>query len=95
MAPVFLRLFITGNSARSRSAIQRVQAVVNRLPADHVALEIIDILENPAAADAARILATPSLVRIHPQPSIRVVGDMSDESVLQAVVEGPISRYVN
>ena len=42
-------------------------------------LEIIDVLEQPQAAEDARILATPTLIKQLPPPLRRVIGDLSDK----------------
>lgn len=42
-------------------------------------LEIIDVLEHPQAAEDARILATPTLIKQLPPPLRRVIGDLSDK----------------
>ena len=41
-------------------------------------LEIIDVLEQPEAAETDRILATPTLIKQLPPPLRRVIGDLSD-----------------
>ena len=43
------------------------------------ALEIVDVLENPGAAETDKILATPTLVKQLPPPLRRVIGDLSDK----------------
>jgi circadian clock protein KaiB len=42
-------------------------------------LEIIDVLENPQAAEDEKILATPTLIKQLPPPLRRVIGDLSDK----------------
>jgi circadian clock protein KaiB len=41
-------------------------------------LDVIDVLERPQAAEDARILATPTLVKELPLPARRIIGDLSD-----------------
>ncbi|MCC7207125.1 MAG: circadian clock KaiB family protein [Anaerolineae bacterium] len=72
-----LRLFVTGQTSRAERAIQTATAICVRLDADASCLEIIDILEQPQAAEQEHILATPTLVRESPLPRRRVVGDLS------------------
>ena len=45
-------------------------------------LEVIDVLRRAAEAEAAGILATPTLLREHPAPAVRIVGDLTDEAAL-------------
>jgi circadian clock protein KaiB len=39
---------------------------------------VIDVLEQPELAEADKILATPTLIRILPPPLRRIIGDLSD-----------------
>jgi len=64
----------TPSSDRAVAAIEQLRAV---LPGD-VAVDVVDVGEHPAIAEAERILATPMLVRTAPAPVRRVVGDLSD-----------------
>jgi circadian clock protein KaiB len=41
-------------------------------------LAVIDVLEQPQAAEEEKILATPTLVKELPPPARRVIGDLSD-----------------
>jgi circadian clock protein KaiB len=38
---------------------------------------VIDVLEDPEAAEAHRVLATPTAIRVSPLPECRLVGDLS------------------
>ena len=74
---VSLRLFVAGRSTpRSTRALDRLRAVLaeHRPDAD---LEVIDVLERPDLADHHRILATPTLVRLAPEPPARIIGDLA------------------
>ncbi|HKJ35840.1 MAG TPA: circadian clock KaiB family protein [Solirubrobacterales bacterium] len=85
-----LHVFIAGNSARSVSATETIERLCEKhMPGDYE-LEIFDVLERPEDAAAAAILATPTVVRRHPPPELRLVGDLSDEqAVLAALRLGP------
>jgi circadian clock protein KaiB len=39
---------------------------------------VVDVLQDPERAEAARILTTPTVVREAPAPARRVTGDLSD-----------------
>lgn len=53
-------------------------------------VKVVDILESPEEAERARILATPTVVRHHPPPSHRVVGDLSDrDQAILGLALGP------
>lgn len=81
-----LTLYVAGDTHRSRQAISNLQ----RICAEHLdgkaRCETIDVLDDPEAADAERILTTPTLIRESPTPRRRVTGDLSDaQRVLAAL----------
>lgn len=75
-----LRLYIAGDSPKSRNALANLKRLCERyLPGRHT-LEVIDLVQRPELAKAHQILAIPTLVREVPEPIKRVIGDLSDES---------------
>lgn len=77
-----LRLYITGNTARSSRAIQNIQRICQTHLAGRYELEVIDIFQQPHLAVQAQIIAAPTLVRQRPLPLRKMVGDMTDEKRL-------------
>jgi circadian clock protein KaiB len=77
-----LKLYVTGRSSRSERAIVQLQRICSIHLADRYELEIVDVLEHPELAEKDRILATPTLIRMVPPPSVRIVGDLSDEQAV-------------
>ena len=73
-----LRLYITGNTARSLKAIANLQAILAAQLDDEYDLQIIDIYQQPEAAAQHQIIAAPTLVRLSPAPVRRIIGDLSD-----------------
>ena len=73
---VVLRLFVAGSSPRSRAAVARVEQLRDRVDAE-LSFEVVDVLEQPDVADAHSVLATPTLVRLVPEPEYRLIGDLS------------------
>jgi circadian clock protein KaiB len=74
-----LKLFVTGASPRTESAIANLQRICEEELRGQYTLEVIDVLEHPEAAESERILATPTLVKQLPPPLRRVIGDLSDK----------------
>jgi circadian clock protein KaiB len=74
-----LKLFVTGASPRTESAIANLQRICEEELRGQYTLEVIDVLEHPEAAENERILATPTLVKQLPPPLRRVIGDLSDK----------------
>ena len=73
-----LRLYVVGRSPRAGRAIANLQRICDGAVAGRVEVEIVDVVEHPQRAEDARIIATPTLVREHPLPQRRVIGDLSD-----------------
>ena len=77
-----LKLFIT-RSPQAERAIKNIKSICENELKGEYRLEIVDILENPQAADNDRIIATPTLIKVLPEPLRRVIGDLSNtEKVL-------------
>lgn len=76
-----LELYVTGSGDRISALIRKTQQIVERSASD-CTVDVIDILEDPEAAERARIIATPTLIRRSPQPERRVIGDISDPETL-------------
>ena len=74
-----LRLFVTGASPRTSTAIANLKRICEQELEGCYDLEIIDVLENPEIAEDERILATPTLIKSLPLPLRRVIGDLSDK----------------
>ena len=80
-----LKLFVSGQTPRSRSAIKNLRYICEQELADQCELDVIDVLEQPQAAEDEKILATPTLVKSVPPPVRRIIGDLSDKG---KVLEG-------
>jgi circadian clock protein KaiB len=73
-----LRLFITGSTPRSVAAIANIRSLCEQYLAGHFELEVVDIYQQPTEAQGEQIIAAPTLVREHPAPPRRMVGDLSN-----------------
>ncbi len=79
LSKYLLKLYVTGSSSRSDSAITNLRRICEEELEGQYQLEIIDVLEFPDQAEDARILATPTLIKSLPVPLRRVIGDLSDK----------------
>lgn len=77
-----LKLFIAGASVNSLRSIENMKEFCNSYLTDGYDLEIIDIYQQPLLAEQEQIIALPLLIKKHPQPERRFIGDMSDTSIL-------------
>lgn len=91
-----LRLFVTGSTPRSTRAIENMQKICDENLEGQYDLEIIDVYQNPEATRDLQIIATPTLVKILPQPLRRIIGDLSDkERVLAGLNLTPVGAAKN
>lgn len=78
-----LRLYVAGKTARSERAITDLQRLCAQELNGQYQVEVIDVLEDPAAAERQKVLATPTVIKELPLPVRRVIGDLSQaEQVL-------------
>jgi len=76
--PYKLRLFITGSTPRSTRAIENMRRICAENLEGRFDLEVVDVYQNPEATKELQIIATPTLVKILPEPLRRIIGDLSD-----------------
>lgn len=77
-----LQLYITGDTVLSRKAITEVKKIVGEDLKDNCRLEIVDLLLNPEEAERYNIMVTPTLIRTHPKPEKKIIGDLYDKEKL-------------
>lgn len=73
-----LRLYVAGQTARSRIAFENLKKLCEEHLAGQYRIEVIDLLKNPRLAREDQILAVPTLVRKLPRPMRKIVGDLSN-----------------
>ena len=77
-----LQLYITGDTGLSRKAIAEVKRIVSEDLKDNCRLDIVDLLLNPGEAERYNIMVTPTLIRTHPKPEKKIIGDLSNKEKL-------------
>lgn len=83
---VVMRLYIANSAPNSLLAISNLAAICKEHLDDKFKLEIIDVLEFPERALADGILVTPSLSKLSPSPTAKIVGNLTNKlSVLHAL----------
>ena len=79
------RLYVTGASPNSVRAIANTKSICEEHFRKNYDLEIIDVYQQPAIARLENIIALPLLIKKHPLPERRLIGDMSNiEKVLKS-----------
>jgi|LULE01.1.fsa_nt_gb circadian clock protein KaiB len=77
MVAAHFQLYVLGRDVRTALLEQQLSRATSHL-AGPVRIEVIDLLEEPDRADELDIVATPLVVRVHPGPQRRAVGDLGD-----------------
>lgn len=81
-----LKLFITGSTPRSITAVNNVTTICRKYLGDDYDLQIIDIYEKPELAREDHIIAIPTLYKVLPHPARKLIGDMAQtEKVLSGL----------
>lgn len=81
-----LRLFVAGHSAATARILENLYELLENTLQQPYTLKVIDIHKHPELAEANQVAATPTLVRVWPQPIKRIVGNLEDiDKVLQVL----------
>jgi CheY-like chemotaxis protein len=81
-ARVQLVLYVTRPWPSSQRAIRNLETALASLASGEVGLEVCDLAREPERADHDRVIFSPTLVRVRPEPRMWVVGDLTDRAVL-------------
>jgi circadian clock protein KaiB len=73
-----LRLYVAGDSPKSRSALENLKRLCEQHLGENYSIEVVDLRKRPELAKADQILAVPTLVRKVPEPMKRIIGDLSN-----------------
>jgi circadian clock protein KaiB len=72
-----LRLYVTGTTPKSISAISNVKRICETHLKGRYKLEVVDIYQQPALAKGEQIIAAPTLIKELPLPLRKFIGDMT------------------
>jgi circadian clock protein KaiB len=85
-----LRLYVADISPRSMLALSNLIRLCDQYLGEEYGLRVIDVIEDPGIAVRDNILATPTLVRVKPDPQKTLIGCLSDvQAVCTALDIGP------
>jgi circadian clock protein KaiB len=87
-----LRLYVAGDAQNSLLAIANLAEICRtHLPGGHQ-IEVVDVFKEPKRALADNVFMTPTLMKLAPAPSRRIVGTLSQtQPVLQALGLEPLA----
>ena len=81
-----LRLFISGDRLNTEKTLATIHQLLEQGLTNPYTLKVVDINKNPEQAEIHQVSATPTLVRVWPQPVRRIVGQLDDiQRVLQII----------
>lgn len=84
-----LRLYVSGTSFRSVCAIANVKRICEKYLHGRYSLEVIDVYQRPEFTRTEQIIAAPTLVKSHPLPVKRWIGDMTNTERILAGLNPP------
>jgi circadian clock protein KaiB len=70
-----LRLFVAGYNQKTEKTLEKLHQILEESLDQPYTLTVIDITKYPEAAETHHILATPTLLKTHPTPEKRLVGN--------------------
>jgi circadian clock protein KaiB len=80
------RLYVAGDALNSAQAVANLAALCRTYLPDRHEIEVVDVFREPKRALADGIFMTPTLVKLAPSPTRRIVGTLSQtQPVLQAL----------
>ncbi|MBC8085882.1 MAG: circadian clock protein KaiB [Phycisphaerae bacterium] len=73
-----LRLYVAGNGPNSALARANISALCHEEFPDAFELEVVDLIESPLRALADGIVVTPTLLKLAPAPTRRIIGNLNN-----------------
>lgn len=73
-----LRLYVTGRLPNSADALANLRKLCDQLPAEAAHIDVVDVLSEPTRALMDGIVATPTLVRLKPEPVVKIFGTLAE-----------------
>jgi len=73
-----LRLFVSSNNPTTEKTLQTIHQLLEEGLGYPYTLKVIDISKHPEQAESDQVSATPTLVRVLPQPVRRIVGELDN-----------------
>jgi circadian clock protein KaiB len=84
---VLMRMYVASDSAPSVQARRQLAVLRELFGGENWDIEVIDVFEQPALAEADRVLATPVLIRLFPTRRLSVIGDFADVNAVAAALD--------
>ena len=90
-----ITLYVAGDAPNGQRARENITQLCEHVLEGDVELEIVDILATPQVAYDRQIVAVPVLIREHPRPVRKLIGNLADkEHVLHFLALSPVAGHV-
>ena len=67
--------------------VRQLREVLDGVLSGDYSLDVVDVAKDPESAANEGVLFTPTLLRVHPEPKKRVIGNFQDkERMMQAIL---------
>jgi circadian clock protein KaiB len=76
------QLYIADQALNSLQAVANLHALCDTYLPDRHVIDIVDVLLQPERALAEKVFMTPTLLKLEPGPSQRIVGNLSRTDVI-------------
>lgn len=87
------RLYVAGWGARYETAYQNLKHLCEEHLEGKYEIELVDLQQHPERASTDNVIAIPTVIKMSPEPVIRIVGDLSDAGkVLAALGHTPRAK---
>ena len=84
--PYHFRLYVVGQASNSVQARANLEELCRQHLSDRHRIEIVDLAREPLRALADGVYMTPTLVKLTPPPTLRIVGNLSDPAPVLAAL---------
>jgi len=72
------KIYFVGKTGETDRLIKELEEALHQAHPNEYCLEVVDLLENPQLAEDDKIFATPTLVKLLPEPVRRIIGNFSN-----------------
>lgn len=80
-------LFVSKKTPKTEYEIELLKKIGEEYLDGRYSIEVIDVITDPETTIKENIIATPALLKKFPEPSRRIIGDLSDKMKLLAALD--------
>lgn len=86
------RLYVVGGHVGSARAEPDLRLALDACLPEGYQLEVIDLRARPDLAEADKVIAAPTVLRLSPAPQRRAIGSLADANAVAAALALPPAR---